>query len=189
MITCLSICSIGGWHQTKVGAPSAFSPVATILRSSGGRGRSFSASSTGALELLLRRPDNRHCLRMVGGDDGIRLAGEETVEHVLAFDRIGLGAASAVPGSSRSPRRRRAVGPPTAQTRVLGLASAYSQNDVAGTRQRNSGFNHGRQGLVTGTLIDSQRLNRSVLAHAVVAVLQVSNASPPRTRSALRDVR
>jgi acyl-lipid omega-6 desaturase (Delta-12 desaturase) len=44
-------------------------------------------------------------------------------------------------------------------------------------------------GFVTGTLIDSQRHVRTVLAHAAVAVLQVSNAPLLRMRSVLRDVR
>ena len=35
--------------------------------------------------------------------------------------------------------------------------------------------------LCHGTLIDSEKLNRSVLAHAAVGILQVSNASPLRT--------
>jgi hypothetical protein len=44
-------------------------------------------------------------------------------------------------------------------------------------------------GFVTGTLIDSQRHARTVLAHAAVATLQVSNAPLLRMRSVLRDVR
>ncbi|SEF15069.1 hypothetical protein SAMN05444161_9165 [Rhizobiales bacterium GAS191] len=44
-------------------------------------------------------------------------------------------------------------------------------------------------GFVTGNLIGSQRHARTVLAHAAVAVLQVSNAPLLRMRSALRDVR
>jgi hypothetical protein len=46
-----------------------------------------------------------------------------------------------------------------------------------------------RGGFVTGTLIDSQRHVRTVLAYAAVAVLPVANASPLRMRWVFRDVR
>jgi hypothetical protein len=45
------------------------------------------------------------------------------------------------------------------------------------------------EGFVTGTLIGWKRHARTMLTHAAVAASQVSNASPLRTRSALRDVR
>jgi hypothetical protein len=65
---------------------------------------------------------------------------------------------------------------------------------TSGTSMRSSSLSAARgigcgEGFVTGTLIDSQRRVGTVLAHAAVAVLQVSNAPLLRMRSVFRDVR
>ena len=90
------------------GAPSAFSPRATIRSCASGR-RPLQRPRLGPgraqphVVLLEARQQHRHRLRMHGTDNAVRRRGEKAEERMLAVDRRGLRPARAVP---RRPQAR-----------------------------------------------------------------------------------
>ena len=113
--------------------------------------------------------NDRHSLRMNRSDDGVRFRGQEAEKLLLALNRPLFGPRTprqrvhrpAKANSGRSSLSANHMGV------LRGLASAYSQNDVAGTTQRLACSSHRRQcGLPTLRMFVIAAARRSLGAGA-----------------------
>jgi len=112
----------------------------------------FGGRSHPLFDLGIRRQDDRHGLGMDRADFRIGIAGEKSKQLMLALNWVGFRATPAVPcrPDTREHREWPIVVQRKPRRRFPGLVSAYSQNDVKGTRQRFAGLSQPRQcGLFT----------------------------------------